>query len=308
MSFFSSFFAICRGPYAAGTLQNHSWGRVIWHLFLMCFFCCVLIGIGNYIMLNINWRSAYGDFNEIFGTRLVVSNKGVQPDQSHNPDVSRRQELPYNTLLLYISGHGPENYPDETLCERNVIVLWTLSGFAAFIRKEDIWSMLSYDANGSMSLSEQMNFEGMKEKLMEFARRPPSDNWVFPSEYNGWISSRELFDDFRLAYAVGIAFRYLLFSLMMLFLTTLFFSGMFRLFSFNRVNMIPFGKLWKVALYTAFPVLMVVSVFPALQLPGAGYYNNLFLIGWAGYLFFVIRYLQLNPGEEICDENGEKNG
>ena len=82
---------------------------------------------------------------------------------------------------------------------------------------------------------------------------------------------------------------------------------LFKVFSAGKSNFISFSQLWKTAVYTAFPVLMVVSFFPALQLPGASYYSNLFMIGWVIYLFVVLKYLIENPENPEDSGKGENN-
>jgi hypothetical protein len=75
----------------------------------------------------------------------------------------------------------------------------------------------------------------------------------------------------------------------------------------NRMN-ISFSNLWKTALYTAFPVLLVVSLFPTLQLPGSNHYGNLFVIGWAIYVFCVLKYQMTNPEDNDSENKEDKNG
>ena len=306
MSFFRSFFGICRGPYIIRDLQKHSWARVIVHLLLLCLLCSVIIGIGNYLLLNYRWRAAYADFIEIYGPRLNVSQNGFIPARS--PDVSRRQELPYNTLLIYVSPSGPEVYPDITLRDRNLIVLWGRGCLAMFIRNGDLWSVVRYNPDGSADWPEDtLDFEEMKAELDKLAQLPASDKWQFPEQYKQGVSVRQLFFSFRFSYALIMAGSYFLLSLGMVLLVTFFFTSVFKLFSFNRAKMLPFGILWKTALYVAFPVLLVVSFFPALQLPGTGYYTNLFLFGWAGYIFYVLRYLVMTAGEDGDEVSEGKN-
>lgn len=306
MSFFRSFIGICRGPYVIRDLQKHSWGRVIAQVFLLCLLCSIIIGTGNYLLLNYRWRAAYADFIEIYGSRLNVSKDGFIPERL--PEISRRQEFPYNTLLIYVSPAGPEVYPDITLRDRNLIVFWSRGCLAMFARNGDVWSVAKYNPDGSVDFpASAMDFEEMKSKLAEFSKLPASDEWVFPEQYRNGISVRQLFFSFRFSYALITAIGYFILNLCMVFFITLFFCVVFKVFSLRRSAAFPFGILWKTALYVAFPVLLVVSFFPALQLPGTGFYSNLFLFGWAGYLFFVLRYLIANPEEVEEDIQGGQN-
>lgn len=305
MNFFRSFFGICRGPYVIYDLQKNSWGRVIWHVALICLICSIVIGIGNYALINFRWRAAYSNFNEIFGSRLDGSADGIYPVK--NPEKSRRQELPYNTLLIYVSPEGPEVYPDETLRDRNIIVLWSGAGIAVFTRNQNTWQQVIYNPDGSFDLSpDLLSYDDMKSELLKISKLPVSGKWNFTET----ISSRQLFFSLRFSYAMLTALRYFISGLFMIFFFTLFFAVVFKIFSSTRRNKmnISFSKLWKTALYTAFPVLLVVSLFPALQLPGSGHYGNLFVIGWALYVFFVLKYQISNPEETNNEDKEDKNG
>ena len=300
MSFFRSFFGTCCGPYIFRQLRKNSWGRALWHLFLLCFLCSVGVGIGNYLLVKYRWRAAYNNFNEVYGSQLQISENGIAPVRE--PEKSRRLELPYNSLLIYVSPSGPEVYPDETLRDRNVVILWSSACVAIFSRQGEFWQcMAEYRPDEKVGASGKMDFAGFKRNLQELAGLEKSDDWEFPEEYKDGFTSFQLFSLVRLSFAVGKAVLYFVEGFGLALLTSLLFVLMFKLFSFNRITIFPFGELWKVAVYTAFPVLLVVNAFPALQLPGTGYYDYLFMIGWAGYLFFVLRYLAQNPDDR--DEN-----
>ncbi|MBE6390112.1 MAG: hypothetical protein E7043_08085 [Lentisphaerae bacterium] len=301
MSFFRSLWGICCGPYIFRQLCKNSLGRVLWHLLLLCFLCSAGVGIGNYLLVKYRWRAAYNNFNEVYGSQLNVSDAGVSP--ARDPEKSRRLELPYNSLLIYVSPLGPEVYPDETLKDRNIIIYWSSACVAVFARQGEVWQcMAEYRPDGKARISGETDFAGLKSKLHELTELKPSDDWEFPEEYKDGFSSYQLFSFVRLSFAVGKAVLYFVEGLGLTLLTTLLFVVMFKLFSLNRSSMFSFAMLWKIAVYTAFPVLLVVNAFPALQLPGTGFYDYLFMIGWVGYLFFVLRYLVQNP-----DDQNEKN-
>jgi len=311
MSFWRSFFGTCRGPYIFHDLcKKHSWGRVIWHLFVLCLLCSICIGIGNYLMVKFRWRAAYHKFNEVFGASVELSESGIIPRNA--PDENRRQELPYNTLLIY-TPEGPDaEYADETLEKRNLIIVWNQAGLFVFTRHDgDLWSWVRYLPDGSLENSADLiGYPAMKDKMIEFAGMKLGDSrWAFPESMDGEMDSYRLFRLIRFGFAVGKAALFFVSSLMLILFTSLIFSVIYWLLSMKK-QLFSFTTLWKTAVYAAFPVILVVNAFPALQLPGTNYYSYLFLIGWTGYLFYVLRYMALNPSADEEDEKkqGEANG
>ena len=298
MGFFRSFFGTCCGTEVFRTLRGHSWGRVLGHLLLLGILCAGFIGVGNYYMLKYRWRAAEAGFSDLFGSGINFDRNGAHPELA--PEVSRRQEFPYNGLLIYVAPSGPEKeYPDETLIDRNFILLWHPACFAFMLRQGDAWVFTRCNPDTTFDLAvNPLSYGEMKGRLLETVAQKPADNWLWPEDFrkNG-LSTRRLFRDFRLMFAKMKAVEYFLRQLLLTLFCTGVFAGIFRLFSRKKLPALTFGVVWKVAIYTAFPVTLVVSAFPALQLPGTHLYGELFVLGWAVYLFFVLRYLMLFPDE-----------
>lgn len=307
MGFFRTFFGTCCGVEVFRTLREHSWARVVGQLLLLAVICSALIGIGNYCMLKYRWRDAQAAFADDFGGSVYFTADGVRPEQA--PEVSRRQEFPYESLLIYVSPRGPEkSYPDETLRDRNFILLWHPAHFMLISRSRDVWNVFTLNPGFATSAEAQLSFPEMKERLLAgIAARPdPNARWNWPPEFTKrGLSTRKLFHNFRLSYSIAEAMFFFLHQLLMIVLCTGFFAAVFRLFSRKKLPDLTFGVVWKVAIYAAFPVLLVVSAFPALQLPGTHLYDQMFILGWAVYLFFVLRYLVL-WNADTDDRNKEK--
>ena len=310
MGFLSSFLGACRGPQIFNDLRKYSWGRVIWHFFLICLFCSIAVGIGNYMMIKYRWRAIYNNFNEIFGKELILDKSGILPQIS--PDVNRFQELPNNSLLIYVGNNQNVDFADEMLRQRNLIFLWGRGACVVFVRNEKFWQRVagfSPEENLQQQSADVLTYEKMKEQLLYFAKLPISDKWSYPEEYRNGVTSYQVLVFARMSYALGKAVFYFLFSFLLTFFSSLFFMLLYWLFSFGRPQIFSFAELWKVALYAAFPVLLVVNAFPALQLPGAGFFEYLFLLGWVGYLSFVLKYLVRLFNETKSENNRrETNG
>ena len=301
MSFFHSLFGTCCGVDVFSELRKNSWWRVFLHLFLLCVLCSIAIGIGNYLLIKYRWRAAYNSFDEIFGTRIQVSERGFFPEK--DPDVSRRQEFPYNTLLIYASPQDPETYPSETLRDRNVIIYWSQSCLALFIRSHNLWTMTEILPDFSRKDKQELNFEEVEKEIVRLGKLPPSQNWNVPTDYKSGISSSQMFRIARIGVVIGKALLFFVGELLLVLFVTLFFSIVYRAFAAKKVNNFRLGELWKISVYAAFPVILVMTAFPALQLPLTEYCSYMFIVGWSIYLFFVLKYLAGDSPENNSDDS-----
>ena len=304
MSFFRSFFGACRGTEVFRELRKQSLGKTLRHLFVLSLLCAVFIGIGNYYTLKYRWRSAEAGFKEIFGNKVFFCEKGIVPELE--PERSRRQEYPYNGLLIYVSPQGAEKeYPDETLFERNFIILWHPSCLAFLLRRGEKWHWVKYDPETGFPLEStfELSYQDMKKMLLETVNSTHQAKWRLPDDYEDGMTAKPFLKMARLIFAVVKAVIFFVYQ----FLLVLFCAGVFtlfsRIFSRNLQKDLSAIVMWKVAVYAAMPVIAVVSFFPAFHLPGAGMYWTFFVIGWLAYLFHIIRYLILFPDED--DEKQE---
>ena len=305
MNFFSTVFGTCCGPHVFLTLKKHSFGKILGHLFLLCFLCAVIIGVGNYYLLKYKWRATESGFCEIFGTMVYMSKKGIAPDKS--PEISRRQELPYNGLLLYVSPAGAEkDYPDETLKERNFIVLWGQGALSIAFRDRNRWSWQSRMSDGTVKLLNDLDYAAMKKHLLELAALKPVDDWDFgPNVVNETMSSRQLFKLMRLVFSIFKGGEYFFTTLITVLFCSIFFALIQGVITRLKNHAMQFGMLWKIFVYAFFPVIIVVSAFPALQLPGTHLFDEMLVLGWGVYLFFVIRYLRVfSENDQDSQETG----
>ena len=320
MNFFKAFFAACRGPVAFIELRRQAAWRVIGHLILTILLSSICIGIGRYCALKYFWAQAEQQFVEVFGNGISISKSGMLPEK--DVDLSRRQELPYDGLLLYISPKGAEKYyPDETLEVRNFILVWT-PGYAAIAlrnRENGRWSFAASDAaNGEVvtrmvqqndtALKNNLTLEEMRKEILSLAALPLPENFKEVKE-SGFLPSQALFKMLRGSMAAvngGAYFRLTFFMVvfgvvayMMIFWLAEFFPG--------AEKKISSGEMWKIALYAACPVIVVVNCFPMLQLPFESWYEKIFLVAWLIYINVIKRWLERN-GELIENQENNKNG
>ncbi len=303
MNFFHTVFGTCCGPFVFLTLRKHSLGKTLGHLFLLCFLCAVAIGVGNYYLLKYKWRATESGFCEIFGTMIYLNKKGILPEKQ--PDVSRRQEVPYNGLLIYVSPNGPEkDYPDETLKDRNFIVLWGQGALSIAFRDRKTWNWQTRMSDGNVKVLNALTFTEMKQHFLELASLKPAGDWDYGQNIvNDTMSSGQLFKLMRLGFSIYKGIEYFFTTLITVLFCSILFAAIQSLIMWIKLHEKQFGVIWKVFVYAFFPVIIVASAFPALQLPGTHLFDEMLVLGWGIYLFFVVRYLRVFS--EINTDNQE---
>ena len=308
MNFFKSFFASCKGPLSFVELRRQPGWKVVLHLFLTVLISCIFVGIGRYCALKYLWSRPERMFVESFGSGVTISRSGILPEK--DVDVSRRQELPYDGLLIYVSPKGAEkSYPDETLEKRNFILIWTPGQVALAIRNQENnrWTFASFSGNAEAIMDQAASSEKLKENInLTYAQmRKEIENVAvqpLPAEFakienRQFISAGDLFKAMRGGMAAingGAYFRY---ALLLLFFGTLTYMAVFFLLERfpGSERRIPACEMWKIFLYAACPVVAVVNVFPMLQLPFESFYEKIFLVGWVIYINVIKRFLEKNP-------------
>lgn len=309
MGFIKAFFASCRGPYAFVELRCQSGWRVVTHLILTVLISSIFIGVGRYCALRYFWSRPEQQFAENFGSGISVNNQGMLPEK--DPAVSRRQELPYDGLLIYISPNGPEkDYSDETLKSRNFILVWTPGYMALALResKNNRWSFASFDggsANGVPQMAGNpasmgksgLTLEALRKEISELASKPLPENFSKAEFKNtGFIPTSALFKMMRGTMAAINGVAYFRLGLLLIFFGVCAYMIIFVLVERfpGAERRIPAREMWKIVLYTACPVIAVVNVFPMLQLPFESLYEKIFLVGWIIYINVVKHWLEKN--------------
>ena len=305
MSFFKAFFATCRGPVSFGELRRQAWWRVIIHFFLTLLISCIFVAVGRYCALKYFWSRPEQMFIESFGSGVTISRAGILPEK--DADVSRRQELPYEGLLLYVSPKGPEkDYPDETLEKRNFILLWTPGeiGLAVRDHKTNLWRFSSSNAGVSRALRPEdinmktvnnLSLAQLKQEMLKLAVQPLPKEFA-RIEKSGFVPARDTFKTMRAGMAVFNGGVYFSNAVLLVFFGLVTYILVFMLIEhFSESDKrITVSDMWKIVLYAACPVIVVVNVFPMLQLPFESLYDKIFLVGWIVYINMVTRTVGWN--------------
>ena len=306
MSFFKAFLATCRGPLSFGELRRQAGWRVIIHFFLTLLVSCIFVAIGRYCALKYFWSRPEQMFVENFGSGVTISRAGILPEK--DSDVSRRQELPYEGLLIYVSPKGPEKYyPDETLEKRNFILLWTPGeiGLAVRDHKTNLWSFGSSNAGASKALRPEdidmktvknITLAQLKQEMLKLAVKPLPEEFS-KIEKSNFVPAQDTFKTMRAGMALFNGGVYFSNAVLLVFFGLVTYMLIFMLidrFSAQEKS-IPAADMWKIVLYAACPVIVVVNVFPMLQLPFESLYDKIFLVGWIIYINIIKRCFEKNP-------------
>lgn len=316
MNFIKAFLSSCRGPSAFVELRRQSGFRVVGHVVLTMLLSSICIGIGRYCALKYFWAQPEAQFVEIFGNGINVGKNGMLPEKDVN--LSRRQELPYNGLLLYISPKGAEsNYSDETLESRNFILIWTpgYAGFALRDRENDRWNFTAFDAargelvsrmvqQSSNRIMGNLTLAELRQEILKLASLPLPDGFKEVKQ-SGFLPAQSLFKMLRASMAAVNGGAYLRLTMIMVAFGVLTYMLIFWLAEHfpGSERLISAGEMWKIVLYAACPVIAVVNFFPMLQLPFEAWYEKIFLFAWIIYINVVKRWLERN--RELI-ENQEK--
>ena len=301
MSFFSSFFGVCRGLAAFKKVKDNSVFKTVLHLLLVLIFCSLAIGAGSYFILKkYYWKYTKIEFEDNFGSGLRLTDRGILPEK--NSDKNICQELPADGLLLYIQPKGnKEALNASALVKRRYVIVWSSACLALAIKDQGEWSVLSNkDDFSKPGMSYKLSDDKLCGMVNEIAKMPPSAEWDIDDELGDFISTDKLFHDLRIVYSAMVVIGYFMKMLFLTLVCSVIFTLMSSILKSSGLNAL---RIWKVSIYASLPVLVVVSAFPMLHLPLMPYYGRLFVFGWVIYTGFALRYLNKYQDEPEKSED-----
>ena len=302
MTFFSSFFGVCRGLAAFKKVKDNSVFKTTVHLLLVLIFCSLAIGVGSYFILkNYYWKYTKIDFEENFGAGIQFTDRGVLPEKNADKNIS--QELPADGLLLYMPpGGNTEKFASNILENRRYVMVWSSACLALAIKDQGSWSVLSNkDDFSKPGMNYKLSDDNLLEMINEIAKMPPSDDWDIDDALGDFMNTDRLFHELRFLYSTMVVVGYFIKMLFLTLICSAIFTLLSSIFKTGTLNAL---TMWKVSIYAALPVLVVVSAFPMLHLPLMPYYGRLFVFGWVIYTGIALRYLNKYQDEpENKDDN-----
>ncbi|MBQ9502365.1 MAG: hypothetical protein IJU70_09440 [Lentisphaeria bacterium] len=281
VSFLSAFFGVCSGVSVFERLRGQSWGRTIFHVILLGVVCTLFITSGELGREKPRIRACAGMFASVFGDRVLNTPEGLVP--SKDPARARSIVLPGRGLLCYFPA-GKAALAAKDVENSLFFVFWAPRGFATAVAGESG----TWVANTVTPGKAKVEFSGNRVvSTAELAHLPLTSPWKWE------LPGRESFTVGELTAAVtgvlriGLAFHNLLLTVLLPFIYTAVFVGMFRLTaSSRRPRCLNYAEFWKIGLYAGFPALAVASVFPALDLPLFSF-STVYMAGLVIYWLYV---------------------
>ena len=281
VSFLTAFFGVCSGVSVFERLRSQSWGRTICHVILLGIVCTLFITSGELGREKPRIRASADVFASVFGDRVLNAPEGLVPVK--DPALARRIVLPGKGLLCYFPT-GKVTLPAKDIEGSSFFFFWAPRGFATAVSGESGTWVASTVTPGK----DKVEFSGSRTvsaaELLHLELSSPW-NWQIPGRESFTVG--ELAAAFTGVLRIGLAFHNLLLTVLLPFIYTGVFVGMFRLTaSPRRPRRLSYAEFWKIGLYAGFPGLAVASVFPALDLPLFSF-GTVYMAGLVIYWLYV---------------------
>ena len=286
VSFLSAFFGGCSGVAVFHRLRFQSWGRTIFHVILLGVLASLVITSGEMGRRRPAIRAAAGAFAAVFGNKVLNVPEGLLPEKE--PNVARSIVLPGGGLLCYFP-KGVVTLSAKDLEKCLYVVFWAPKGFATAVRGDDDSWTASAVAPGSgrveLSGSRTLTTSGLLRLKLD-----SSGSWEIEGRES--FTVKELSGTCAAILRVGLMVENLFLTILLPFLYTAVFVGMFRLTASGRApRRLRGAEFWKIGLYAGFPALAVASVFPALDLP-LFRFGTVYMVGLLIYWLYVTARLE----------------
>jgi len=291
VSFPAAFFGVCSGVSVFERLRSQSWGRTVCHVFLLGILCTLFITSGELGREKPRIRASAGMFASVFGDRVLISPEGLVP--AKDPALARRIALPGRGLLCYFPT-GKVTISAKDVESSLFLFFWAPRGFATAVSGESGTWVASTVTPGKDKVALSGSRTVSSAELLNMELSSPW-NWRIPGRESFAVS--ELAAAFTGVLRIGLAFHNLLLTVLLPFIYTGVFVGMFRLTaSSRRPRHLSYAEFWKIGLYAGFPGLAVASAFPALDLPLFSF-GTVYMAGLVIYWLYVSSRLERDLAE-----------
>ena len=298
--FWKALLGTCAGRKIFYSLRFNSWGRVIWHLFLLSFITAVITGNVQHSRLTDYVEASRIAFSDTFGKEICI-------DQQRNPwnwvcpakDPAKPRELalPGGGRFFYtgLSRQVPASLKTTT----GAVLVWTPVSFSMAVPdKEGAFDCASIDKKGKLVRS-----SGSIEQVEKFFTSAPEKMPLSPEKMER-ESVKTVFENvsalLNFCLVTGAFFR----NFMLVWLYTGIFMGMYRLLNgpSGRLSFLTLKEMWKCGVYAAFPPMVIASCFPILELPFVTY-ETVFMIALLIYWMAVTAKLERSTVENEENTN-----
>lgn len=299
--FFRALLGSCCGRDIFYILRTHSWGRTLFHLFLLSLITGVIISHVRFERVS-GWITAAEEvFTEVFGKEICVTDKvgtwnWVCPVK--DPLTPRKIALPQGGMLYYTGNSSV--VPDSLKSVTGTLIVWSpvKMGIAVPAGKGTSNCMTVDTASGKLT-----QFTGSNASLEKIFKENPDQLPRSVKEMK-----KESVDTFFMAVASLAGFCMAVGTVLWNFFITLLYTGifigMYRLLNgaSGRLRFLTLKEMWKCGIYAAFPAMVIASFFPVLELPFVSY-ETVFMIGLLIYWMAVTAKLERTPDNEVNNAN-----
>ena len=300
VSFFKAFFGACSGRQIFYALRLNSWGRCIFHIFLLSIITGVIIGQVQLRRAQGSIDAAEAAFTNIFGKEICIDPKRstwnwVCP--ARDAAFAREMALPGGGRFYYtgVSNSVPESLKNVT----GSIIVWSPEKFAMAIPAGDnTYNSIVINDDGKMKRSTG-SLKPITDVFEEKGKDLPDDPQKLEKE-----EVSDIFLGISTLLGFSLTIGAVLRNFLLVWLYTGLFMGMYRLLNgaSGRLRFLTLREMWKCGIYAAFPAMAVASLFPILDLPFVSY-ETVFMIGLLVYWMAVTAKLERTPVEnkDCCD-------
>ena len=299
--FWKAFLGTCAGRQIFYSLRFNSWGRVIWHLFLLSFITGVITGNVQNSRLTDYVEASRIAFSDTFGKEICIDQKRTPWNwvcPAEDPAKPRELALPGGGRFFYTG--LSRQVPASLKTTSGTIIVWTPTRFAMAVPdKNGTFDCASIDEKGRISRS-----SGTLDRVEKFFSAVP-EKLPGSVEKMNRESVKTVFENvsalLNFCLVTGAFFR----NFMLVWLYTGIFMGMYRLLNgpSGRLSFLTLKEMWKCGIYASFPPMVIASLFPILELPFVTY-ETVFMIGLLIYWMAVTAKLERTPVE--TEENTDR--
>ena len=293
-AFFPALWGVCCGTRIFPALCKNSVARVVWHLFLMSFFCGTLIALGGAGRTAREWDAFMKRFDSAFGSVVDFSSAGILPAKS--PEEPRFIKFPEKGGLLYTAGAKTANFPVGFISGASHFTVWSRFCIIIGVRTGNEWQLrvVSPDLNFSKHKAAP---DGLSAFLNSTLARAGAAGGVW-NLASRKLETGEIFRFFK----HGVIFYLFVAEVLGVFLLgvlcTAFFAGISRLTGAATLRGLDGWEYWKVGVYAGFPGMLVGAVAAALELPYLSY----------GAVYSLVLVVYWLPASLACAEAADSDG
>lgn len=287
-SFLTALYHVCLGTAIFGDLRQQSWGRTIFHLFLMSALIGFFVGLGMSIQFKEDSAPLVAKLQREFGS-IVIVNHRINPEL--RPDEGRQLMLGKGMLLNYLPAWKNIAISPSEIETMEHIILWTPEEIASGMAIDKNWffNFFQFGSVGSYLLTDAV---GLNQALnaVKIDQSPEIKNLELHK-----ITFPDLFSLLQLIYLLSFWLLYGVGAFCLGLMYTALFTAIFMITGRDRLRTMTLYEFWKIGIYAGYPAMIVGMFFPALDLPFLSY-STVYMLGLVIYWMVAATRLEGQNG------------